>query len=78
MTKKSIYSNKYRLLIQKLRKARLEASLTQKEVAKTLGRTQSYISKIEAGQLRVDIIQLDNQIQQVQQPKKVILLPFHV
>ena len=59
MTKKSIYSNKYRLLIQQLRKARLEANLTQKEVARTLGRTQSYISKIEAGQLRVDIIQLE-------------------
>lgn len=59
MTKKSIYSEKYRFLIQQLRKARLEANLTQKEVADTLGKTQSYISKVETGQLRIDIIQLE-------------------
>ena len=28
------------------------------EVAEKLGRTQSYISKVEAGQLRLDLIQL--------------------
>ena len=59
MTNKSIYSNKHRFLIQQLRKARLESNLTQKEVADTLGKTQSYISKIETGQLRVDVIQLE-------------------
>ena len=59
MTKKSIYSKKYRFLVQQLRKARINAKLTQKEVAKTLDKTQSYISKVEAGQLRVDIIQLE-------------------
>ncbi len=59
MTKISIYSKKYRFLIQQLRKAHIEANLTQKEVAVTLGKTQSYISKVESGQLRLDIIQLD-------------------
>ena len=59
MTNKSIYSNKHRFLIQQLRKARLESNLTQKEVADTLGKTQSYISKIETVQLRVDVIQLE-------------------
>ena len=59
MTRKSIYSNKHRFLTQQLRKARLEANLTQKEVADTLGKTQSYISKVETGQLRIDIIQLE-------------------
>lgn len=56
--KPSIYSNEYKFLINKLKEARLELKLTQKEVAGKLGRTQSYISKVEMGQLRVDIIQL--------------------
>ena len=59
MDKKSIYSDKHRFLTQQLKKARLEVKLTQKDVAVILGKTQSYISKIEAGQLRVDVIQLE-------------------
>jgi len=38
--------------------AREEKKLRQEYVAKLLGRTQSYISKIEAGQRRIDLIQL--------------------
>ena len=56
--KKSIYTNDYNYLTRQLRTARIEAVLNQTEVAEKLGRTQSYISKIESGQLRVDIIQL--------------------
>lgn len=56
--KPSIYSNDYKFLISQLKKARLESKLTQKEVAIRLRRTQSYISKVEMGQLRIDIIQL--------------------
>lgn len=55
---KTIFSKEHKLLIQKLKEARLEAGLEQEEVAKALGKTQSHISKIEAGQRRVDIIQL--------------------
>ncbi|MHB8276464.1 MAG: helix-turn-helix domain-containing protein [Candidatus Humimicrobiaceae bacterium] len=56
--KKSIYSNDYNYLTKQLRNARIEAGLNQKEVANKLNRTQSYISKIESGQLRIDVIQL--------------------
>ena len=55
---KSIYSTDYKFLINQLKKARKEAKLTQKEVADKLCKTQSYISKIEAGDLRIDVIQL--------------------
>ena len=55
---KTIYTKGHRALVEKLIKARKDSSLKQEDVAKLLGRTQSYISKIEAGQRRIDIIQL--------------------
>ncbi|MBU2540688.1 MAG: helix-turn-helix transcriptional regulator [Candidatus Omnitrophica bacterium] len=55
---KTIYSEGHKALVNKLIKARKERGLRQEDVAKLLGRTQSYVSKIEAGQRRVDIIQL--------------------
>jgi len=53
-----IYTEEHRYLVEQLRSARLKAKMTQIEVAKFLGKTQSYISKIEAGQRRIDIVQL--------------------
>jgi transcriptional regulator with XRE-family HTH domain len=55
---KSIHSKEYAYFVEKLRNARLEAGLTQLEVAKRLKRPQSHISNIESGQQRVDIIEL--------------------
>ena len=55
---KSIFSKHHKELIQKLKKARKDVKLEQTEVAKLLGKTQSYISKVEAGQRRIDIVQL--------------------
>jgi transcriptional regulator with XRE-family HTH domain len=57
---KTIYSNDHKHLVSQLRKAREESKLDQAGVAKLLGKTQSYISKIEAGQRRIDLIQLKN------------------
>jgi ribosome-binding protein aMBF1 (putative translation factor) len=56
--KNDIYSNNHKFLAQQLKKAREEAGLDQKEVADFLGKTQSYVSKIEASQRKVDVIQL--------------------
>ncbi len=55
---KTIYSKEHKALVNKLIKAREKLGLRQEDVAKLLGRTQSYISKIEAGQRRIDLIQL--------------------
>ena len=55
---KSIYTKEYRKVIYRLKKARQEAGLKQIEVAKKLGKPQSYISKIERGERRVDITEL--------------------
>jgi len=53
---KTIYSKDHKYIVEQLKKARKEAGLEQVEVAKLLGKTQSYISKIESGQRRIDII----------------------
>lgn len=56
---KTIYSEKYKYTVIQLKKARKEAGLTQREVAEKLGKPQSFISKCESGQRRVDINELD-------------------
>jgi transcriptional regulator with XRE-family HTH domain len=55
---KTIYSKDHKFLTEQLKKARVEAGFDQEKAAELLGKTQSYISKIESGQRRVDIIQL--------------------
>lgn len=56
--KKNIYSEEQAYLVKKLIEARLEAGLTQLQVAKKLEKTQSYVSKVESGQLRIDVVEL--------------------
>jgi transcriptional regulator with XRE-family HTH domain len=55
---KSIYSVEYRELCLVLRQLRIDAGLTQVEVAKRLDVTQSFVSKYESGERRVDVIEL--------------------
>lgn len=55
---KAIYTKDYKKVIEKLKKARVSAGLTQVEVAKILKKPQSYISKVERGDQRIDIIEL--------------------
>lgn len=56
--KKAIYSSEHKYMVSQLKKARIEAGLDQVNAAKLLKRTQSYISKIESGQRRIDVFQL--------------------
>lgn len=55
---KTIFTKTHKDLVRKLITARKKAKLRQADAAKKLGRTQSYISKIEAGQRRIDTVQL--------------------
>ena len=55
---KTIQSDEYKKIVEKLRAAREEASLTQIEVANLMKKPQSYISKSEAGEQRLDILEL--------------------
>lgn len=47
------YSRLRRLLIE----ARTDAGLKQADLARKLGKPQSYVSKIEAGERRLDVIE---------------------
>jgi transcriptional regulator with XRE-family HTH domain len=55
---KSIYSEEYQQLCTLLRTLRREAGLTQAEVAKRLDVPQSFVSKYESGERRLDVIEL--------------------
>lgn len=52
------YRAKYSQFLLKLREARLKAGLTQVEVGKKLKQPQAYVSKIERGERRVDVVEL--------------------
>ena len=49
---------RYRAFLDKLRQARESAGLTQVQVALALGKPQSFVSKCENGERRVDILEL--------------------
>jgi len=51
---------KKRHLARLLRQVRLEADLTQAQLAEKIGQTQSYVSKYESGEQRLDLIELES------------------
>ncbi|MGV0069420.1 helix-turn-helix domain-containing protein [Mycobacterium sp. M23085] len=55
---KSIYSVEYQQLCALLRELRREAGLTQVDVAERLDVPQSFVSKYESGERRLDVIEL--------------------
>lgn len=55
---KAIFSKDHKYTVEQLRIARQKAGLNQVEVAKLFGKTQSHVSKVEAGQRRIDIVAL--------------------
>lgn len=58
MARKSTHSSENRVLTSLLRKFREDANLTQLQMARSLKMSQSAISKIERGEIRMDLIQL--------------------
>lgn len=55
----SLSQIEYRRLLQHLlRQARIDAGLRQDDVARRLGQPQSYVSKYESGERRVDLADL--------------------
>lgn len=58
MVMKTQHTRRYKRLLAELRNARKGARLTQLEVAKKLGKHAPFVSKIESGERRVDVIEL--------------------
>lgn len=54
----AVHSRDYQFLLKRLREARSQAGLTQTQVAKALNRRQSYVTKCELGERRLDPIDL--------------------
>lgn len=55
---KSIHTKEQAAFVARLKQAREEAGLTQVEVAKKLKRGQPYVSKVERGELKVGVVEL--------------------
>lgn len=49
---------KYELLRSELKNARLQAKLLQIDLAERLKKPQSYVSKVESGERKIDLIEL--------------------
>jgi len=55
---KTIYTDEYAAVLALLRETRRAAGLTQIDLAERLGLSQSFVSKVERGDRRLDVIQL--------------------
>lgn len=57
---KALQTKRYKAFLEHLKRARLEAGLTQADVAAKLGRPQTWVSKCELGERRVDFVELED------------------
>lgn len=55
---KSIHSAQYAIFLRLLRKKRQGAGLTQAQLARKIRETQTFVSKCERGERRIDLIEL--------------------
>ncbi|MCA8975628.1 MAG: helix-turn-helix transcriptional regulator [Planctomycetes bacterium] len=55
----ALHTKRYRAFLARLRRAREEAGLSQQQVADALGREQTWVSKCEIGERRVDFVELE-------------------
>lgn len=55
---KSIHGREHMILIELLKKVRAESGLRQQDLAARLEQPQSFISKYESGERRLDILEL--------------------
>lgn len=56
---KTIYSERHKTIVARLRQARIEAGFKQVDAAKKLRKQQSYVSRCESGEHRLDVVELE-------------------
>jgi transcriptional regulator with XRE-family HTH domain len=64
----TIHAPEYRRILDLLRQARKEARVSQGDVAKRMGYQRQAISKLERGELRLDLLQLRQYLQAIGVP----------
>jgi transcriptional regulator with XRE-family HTH domain len=57
---KALHSDRYAAFLKRLKAAREETGLSQARVASLLGRPQTWVSKCEIGERRVDFVELED------------------
>ena len=55
---KNLYTRRQQVLLELLREIRQTAELRQEDVAEKLNRPQSFVSKYESGERRLDVLEL--------------------
>ena len=63
---KSLYTEEWEALLKILRDLRLKRGWTQEQLAEKLGRPQSFVAKIEAGERKLDVCQFIDYTQVLQ------------
>ena len=54
----TVYAPEYRIFLKLLKAAREQAGLSQRELALRIGKSYSYVAKVETGYARMDIVQI--------------------
>ncbi len=57
---KSVFTKEYRTFLELLIQARLDQNVTQSVLAKKLKKPQSYVSKYESAERRLDVVETMN------------------
>ena len=62
---KSVFTDRYRLFLQLLVQERRDKGITQVQLAEKLQKPQSYVSKYENGERRLDIVEFRSEERRV-------------
>lgn len=54
----SVFPQAYQTFVRELKKARESNGLTQDDITETLGLYKTFMSKVESGERRVDVVEL--------------------
>jgi transcriptional regulator with XRE-family HTH domain len=59
-SKTALHTRRYEAFRARLRRAREESGMTQAELARAVRRSQTWVSKCELGERRVDFVELED------------------
>ena len=75
---KTVMRPEYDEFLTLLTDARKESRVSQRELARRLGKTQSYVSKMESGQQRIDVLEFLDYARGIGAEPAVLILKLDV